>query len=518
MDMADNIIDVAIIGGGPAGVYAGWRLLTGEIGAKSSLRPATGDKLCVRLYEASDRIGGRLQSLTPPGAPNLRAEFGGMGYSTHNRITRPLVEDVLKLPTTNFPVGSAHNLNYLRGMRYPVADYASHPEKIPYRLSPDEQGKNFAQLILIAIQKIIPNVTALTSAEWRDIKQNFVFEGRHLYDMGFANLLTRLMSYEAYALAIEAGGQYSFVANWNAAEALEWYMAGFRADAVYKTIPMGYDHLPKTLHAQFMAAGGETVMNTSLRGISKDGEYFRLTFSQFDPILARHVILAMPRRSLELIAPNSMILGDIKPLIETVTPIPVMKIFLAYPTAWWQAQNITDGRSVTDLPIRVVYYIGAEQGDNTNALLMASYNDTRYTDFWRGFKNGVPFDNQPNPFITDIDPTWHAQRATGAMVDEVARQLALLHGIDNIPTPYSASYKDWSDDPYGGAWNSWKVGVKAWEVMPNILQPDPNESLFICGSAYSLWQGWVEGALQTAEQVVCEKLGMAHPAWLPVGE
>ncbi|MDZ4672185.1 MAG: hypothetical protein SH821_15055 [Phototrophicales bacterium] len=51
--------------------------------------------------------------------------------------------------------------------------------------------------------------------------------------------------------------------------------------------------------------------------------------------------------------------------------------------------------------------------------------------------------------------------------------------------------------------NSYSV-IDRLRSMPHILQPDPSESLFICGSAYSSWQGWVEGAWQTVEQVVCD--------------
>jgi hypothetical protein len=33
--------------------------------------------------------------------------------------------------------------------------------------------------------------------------------------------------------------------------------------------------------------------------------------------------------------------------------------------------------------------------------------------------------------------------------------------------------------------------------------------LSICGEAWSLQQGWIEGALQTAEQVLVRKYGLA---------
>jgi len=526
-----EVIDVAIIGGGPGGTYAGWRLKTGYVDRDTRLSQFMSDNggnLRVRLYEGSDRIGGRLESLIPPGAPHLRAEFGGMGYSSNHIVVKQLVENVLKLPIVDFPAGTDQNINYLRGVFYRLADYHSNPSIVPYRVRPTEYGKDFSEIILQAVQTVIPNVTTLEWYQWQYLKQNMLFEGRHLYDLGFWNFLQRLMSNEAYQLSVDAGGHFPFIGNWNAAEALEWYMSDFKPNTTYKTISTGYDQIPLTLFNQYVAAGGEFRMSTKLTGIEKTyvpslGQVFRLTFSQGDPVLARAVILSMPRRSLEIISPNSDILRDAttQALISTVTPSPVMKIFLTYAYPWWTNVGVNSGRSVTDLPVRVVYYMGTENqhgGDpnNTNSLLMASYNDDRFITFWEGLRKGVPYSGASNPFVEgNAQDFWKQQDATVAMVEELQRELLQMHQLDYIPMPYSAAFKDWSDDPYGGAWNTWNVGVKAWEVMKQIIQPDPTSPLFICGSAYSQWQGWVEGALETAENVMWRGLGVSRPTWLP---
>jgi hypothetical protein len=38
--------------------------------------------------------------------------------------------------------------------------------------------------------------------------------------------------------------------------------------------------------------------------------------------------------------------------------------------------------------------------------------------------------------------------------------------------------------------------------MPRVAQPLPGVPLYVCGEAYSCSQGWVEGALETAEEIV----------------
>jgi hypothetical protein len=78
-----------------------------------------------------------------------------------------------------------------------------------------------------------------------------------------------------------------------------------------------------------------------------------------------------------------------------------------------------------------------------------------------------------------------------------------IHGQYEIPKPSAAAYYDWGDPPFGGAWHSWKAGYKYDEIYKEIRQPLRDENVFICGEAYSLKQGWAEGALQTAEEVLC---------------
>ena len=48
-----------------------------------------------------------------------------------------------------------------------------------------------------------------------------------------------------------------------------------------------------------------------------------------------------------------------------------------------------------------------------------------------------------------------------------------------------------------------------------MRKPLPSENVYICGEAYSNNQGWVEGALQTAQLMLEEHFGVKRPDWLP---
>ncbi|MEX1018321.1 MAG: FAD-dependent oxidoreductase, partial [Litorilinea sp.] len=250
------ILDVAIIGGGVSGIYSGWRLsnatpqeLRGLLPAEEQARP-----LRVELFEMSDRIGGRLLSLTPPEIPVFKAELGGMRYLT----TQPLITDLverLQIATHPFAMGGPENVYYLRGHHLRRADFAD-PAKVPYRLRFQEQGKTPGQIITDAIEMIVPGATRLTPAQWQEVKAHYHFNGAPLYAQGFWNVLYQVVSNEAFELLLDAGGYNSPLCNWNAAEALPWYLGDFGQHAQYRGFDQGFEQVPLVLAREFEAAGG----------------------------------------------------------------------------------------------------------------------------------------------------------------------------------------------------------------------------------------------------------------------
>ena len=103
--------------------------------------------------------------------------------------------------------------------------------------------------------------------------------------------------------------------------------------------------------------------------------------------------------------------------------------------------------------------------------------------------------------------------ASEALVDSLRAQLAQLQGHEFVQPPTGALYHDWGNDPYGGAWHAWAPHFKSWDIRPLMRQPNPSLDLFICGEAYSQRNGWVEGAINSAERTL-ERLGLTRPGWI----
>jgi monoamine oxidase len=138
------------------------------------------------------------------------------------------------------------------------------------------------------------------------------------------------------------------------------------------------------------------------------------------------------------------------------------------------------------------------------------YDDGWDLEYWADLRRGKAASSP------DDSPRWAQHKAPERMVAEVHRQLLEMHGITDpsvVPYPYSAAFRDWGEDPYGGGANFWPVGVRSYEVSRQIVQPKPPYPVYICGDAYSHSQAWVEGALETAEDLLQCFLGLSAPAW-----
>jgi monoamine oxidase len=530
--MADNIeeLDVAIVGGGVSGVYAGWRLKT------------SGKADRVTVFEASGRIGGRLLSVPAPGIPNMVAELGGMRIlpAVQPRIAALLKElnaaGGEKIETYPFPVDQPENISYLRGTHLRLSDFGQElqtpPDKpvpqrtpVPYRVGFLERGKTPGTIVINAIEQIVPGITNpdLDEYQRREMAHDCVFAGKPLREQGFWQVLVRVISGEAYQLALDAGGYQTTLTNWNAADAIPWYLSDFGVDPKYEGFRKGFQQVPLKIRDLFVQAGGAVEHDAQLTGFTTHVGGVELAFADGRRVRAKALVLAMPRRSLDLVTPGSPLLQDLNVmrLVKSVTPRPLFKLFTTYADPWWLPAGVQAGRTTTDLPVRQTYYWPTDTGAPAAggpAMLMASYDDGINIGFWDSFrpKRGVGWRKDSatveqrlayHANRDPVDPEWAANAAPEDMVAEVQRQLAMIHGMQFVPEARNASFRDWGDDPFGGGWNSWNIGVDSREVKNAIVQPADGVPVYVCGEAYSDAQGWVEGALQTADMLL-DKLGV----------
>lgn len=566
----DLKIEVAIIGAGTSGLYTAYRLVTDKKYKASE----------VQIFDMNSKLGGRLESVIMPGM-NFWGELGGMRYLTSQQIVTTLIEGypltekdptkrkpVLqdKMTPVPFPMGdSSKLLMYLRKERFKQDAWnvaQADGKKLPtrYYLNDEDFGFSSDQLfnkiiydVLMADpwvkkkykSKIIKGDTIydysfeLTSRDWDDIKPKLVYNfpkspynKRKVNDLGFWNLIKDQVSQEGYEFLANAGGYYSNTINWNSAEAFPYMVGDFSAGTIYKTIEEGYDSIAYAVANSYMEHEGATIwsenklLTFTKEHSSKKTHKYELTFLNLKTnsewrVYANSLVLAMPRKSLELLDQNNFFFdvnenSVLNKNIRSVIMEPAFKILMGFKYPWWKELGIDSGHSITDLPMRQCYYFGTDPKTD-NSMLLGSYGDMETETFWKALSDDkVLFEvkSAKSASLKELHQLNDVQ-ATKLMVGELMNQLRELHGDKiTIPDPYVTYFKDWTDDLFGAGYHAWKAGYSVKNVMPYMRKPVVNEQIHICGEAYSDQQGWVEGAFCEAEKMLQQHFGLKRPKWL----
>lgn len=352
-------------------------------------------------------------------------------------------------------------------------------------------------------------------------------------EIGFWNWLAQNISNEAYQLLLYSSFANSAVRNYNFYDEVINFLLvnlSFHQETPFWSLAKGYDALAKSLACRFEQAGGKICNGKQLRKIDADGRLVVLTLT--DPktseefvCYAHHAILALPKFAL-----SRLEIGDrlsthaqfetFQHDLNSVTAIPASKLFLVYNAPWWKPfldDNSAGGYSTTDLPLRACYYIGANK---KRALLLASLADSVYHQFWSGYLEMARSGHHTG---RSSDPDRERLGVSEPMVAEVQRQLKALHYDEDapgpLPEPDDHLYFSWMREPYGGGWHTWNPFVDSPEVMKRIRKPfgtngANNVNLYVCGEAYSATQGWVEGALNSAEMMLQKHFHLARADWI----
>lgn len=532
-----DILDVAIVGGGVSGIYSGWRLLTA---------PDSDSSQKITLFEGSDRLAGRLMSAIPPGIPDARVELGGMRYTSTHTWVASLVH-LLGLPTEPFFVAEPQNICYVRGKRLRHQDLTD-ASKLPYNLteeesSPENLAAGFTAVAARrALRAALGKDVDLAKIDWQEDLKEARYQGHRFRELAMRYLFLRSVSHEAFEFAMATSGYDSIFHTWNAADGFPWNLADFGSNVSFHHVTSGFDQLPLQVAERFQKAGGNVELKHRLKSfdmVEHDGS--KVMEMHFDDgsksgkvVRARKLILAMPKHSLDLLDQSGAVLDpgntEVHDLIGSVTPIPLFKLAICYSYPWWetvppvevdtasgpQLRKITRGESTTDLPVRQAYYWAVDK-DSQNAVILI-YDDGTDLEYWAGLRKAEEgYPDHLECIASTGSENWNDNKAPHLMVEEIHRQLLIMHGVQDrtdIPEPYSASFRDWGEDPYGGGANFWHVNVDSHRVSEEILQPKAGVPAYIVGEAYSHFQGWVEGPLRVTDRMLEKHFGLKKPEWL----
>lgn len=557
-----NIIDVAIVGGGCAGLYCAWRIITDS--GKKSWKPY--------VFEKENQVGGRLISidLFSTLIPNSfqtkgrKAELGGMRFTEKQLIIKALAEklrqeiQVESDPLLRVPYEFKTSLMYLREQHIDN-NLLKQPKKLPYESLKNttykisEVSVNITKNAIREMLKFMldskPQVNSgwrdsiqtllringlsenlkketLPASKWREWQEEAKIWGEHIFSFGFWTLIHKVtqksfesngnngLKMDTVNFLRDSLGYQSLITETNAAQAIPVFLADFD-DPTYFTLSGGMDTLPRLLalkceerfsiSRRHVVKSIELVQNKNTKYFKLEGELRNSDENVDDELFfptthyAKTVILALPKDALKQINFVGFPQKELKKFKENigrVTSYPACKLFLGYDKPWWYDGEKTslEMRVITDLPIRQIYYYGSAEGKQS---FIMGYSDAHFTNYW-----------------TDNSPQWNDEMRKIKALGISSIYTASPNIIDKAEIFLKRIHKKEPSKAIGGlvkkwdnAWHFWEPHTKPWKIAEELIQPFENVGLFTCGEAYSLEQGWVEGAFKSAERVLL-KLGL----------
>ncbi|NOU21955.1 MAG: NAD(P)-binding protein [Methyloglobulus sp.] len=449
--MATPEYDLAVVGGGVAGLYCGMH-------AERDWK--------VALFEGSHRFGGKLETVSMQG---FDAEYGAMRFDPLLQFRLGELVDELGIETLPFP------------------EYSSPPDQRPhlnYRLEADERGLTTLELYKLAIQRVLgiseAEMLALSEAQLELIRRDSVCSGQPLWEQGLWNTLGRVISHNALRYIVMEGSFFHFIhENPGAAAWMVTWIKMLQMSPNLRTFRHGMQTLTDTMLERLRQRGAAIHRAHVLTALERyDRERVLLHFSEGRACIAKHVVLALPEHCLVRIGGLPL---WIRSMFGSVLDIPLLKCFFVVEDPWWD-EDIPH-LDMPNLPAREVHY----QKQDDKGLVMV-YADRPYLSFWSQYLH-------------------KGYEARAEINGDQGLPLAFsrLMGIDPKRI-VSYGIRHWGTEPYGAACHLWKPKIKSWKVQEKVaafsLERNGPENVHICGEAFSDYQGFIEGALRTARDVI----------------
>jgi len=295
--------------------------------------------------------------------------------------------------------------------------------------------------------------------------------GKTLFDMASElfgmEIATLLKSRHGFDEDFKTAGAY---------DALELLRPMYRD--TYYVLMEGLEQIIQHLVADLTQYGVHLVLHAKCTGWrSKEGDLYTVTTTNFDAVSQNYetqkIILALDKWGLLELEP----LKPIHNLLNSVAIVPLTRIYARFPTdpntglAWFHGIP----KTTTNLPIRMFIPI-----DEKTGVCMISYSDGYYAVQWQHATIAAEMQGLVMQYVRQLFPT------------------------RTIPEPQWIETSHWAHGVH-----NWLPLVDSKAIYDQIQ--NPFENVYICGEAYSRWQGWIEGALETAHQATSKSASKIKP-------
>jgi monoamine oxidase len=436
---------VIVVGAGMAGLVAAHEL------ARAGHDPV--------VLEARQRVGGRIHTMREPFAPGLYAEAGAMRIPRAHALTMACVERA-GLAVQPFAMHNVKAYCHLFGRRLRLDEFEAHPELLGDELADHDRGLASGARWNALIEPIARRVEREGDAGWAAIVREYdghstrEFLERHGWSEAAIELFGLLSNQESLMNACflellreEVGRYYTDMVriDGGADQLPESFVAGLAGRIRFGARVVAIDQSDDAVTVHFQNAAGRAQVR---------GDYAIVTLPF--PVL-RHVETPKPfshakRRAIRQLRYDAS-----------------AKIFFQCRRRFWEEDDgIVGGGTITDLPIRNIYY--PESGRKTGrGVLLASYTWAEDAQRWGSLS---PEDR----------------------IVQALENVAVIHPQVLDCFEVGASWM-WHDDPYAGG--AFALFEPSQQGLLHDAIVAPEGRIHFAGEHASLAHAWIQGAIES---------------------
>ncbi|MFZ5883244.1 MAG: flavin monoamine oxidase family protein [Chloroflexota bacterium] len=436
---------VVIVGAGLAGLSAGYEL------KRAGHTPV--------ILEAQQRVGGRVYTLREPFTEGLYAEVGAMRIPRAHSLTMAYIQK-FGLKTNDFTMDNPNAYYYIGGRKMRASEAHADPSLMGFDVSHNEVGKTSSQMYMEALKPLLDLLEREGDAAWDQIVAKYDgYSTREFLELngwseGMIEMFGLLANQESVMnssfleLFREDSGNYytNMIEIQGGTDRLPYaFFPELKDNIRFGAKMIAIDQSPHDVTIHYQTPAGR---------FSESGDYAIITVPF--PVL-RHV---------EILKPFSR--AKNRAIRQLHYDASAKILFQCKRRFWEEDDGIFGGGTITDLPIRNLYY--PDHGRETGrGVILASYTWSEDAQRWGSLK---PDD-----------------RIVQALEDVAEIHPQILKEFE-VGTSWM-----WHDDEFaGGAFALFDPGQQTL-LHDDIVAPEGR--IHFAGEHASLYHAWIQGAFES---------------------
>jgi len=436
---------IVIVGAGLAGLAAGYEL------KRAGHTPI--------ILEAQQRVGGRVYTLRDPFTEGLYAEVGAMRIPRAHALTMEYIEK-FQLKTTDFTMDNPNAYYYIGGNKVRASEAATDPSLLGFEVHAHEKGLTVGQMYSKALQSLLEMLEKSGDSAWDEIVVQYdQYSTREFLELngwseGMIEMFGLLANQESVMnssfleLFREDSGNYytNMIEIQGGTDRLPHaFLPELKDNIRFGARMIAMDQSPENVTIHYQTKAGK---------FTETGDYAIITVPF--PVL-RHVEVLKPfTRSKQ------------RAIRQLHYDASAKILFQCKRRFWEEDDGIFGGGTLTDLPIRNLYY--PDHGRETGrGIILASYTWSEDAQRWGSLK--------PDDRIMQA-------------LDDVAEIHPQIIQEFEVGTSWM-----WHDDEFsGGAFALFDPGQQTL-LHAEIVKPEGR--IHFAGEHTSLHHAWIQGALES---------------------